>query len=114
MVGNTNLFVITKIWWERIFLHIEILASRQDASFYLKNPGYAPIKLESRQEEGCTFLTLNITCVSERSFLENGRWQIAAVSADGTGSARLMHILRISWIRCHVLFVTHRIRWHIL
>jgi len=40
MVGNTNLFVITKIWWERIFLHIEILASRQDASFYLKNPGY--------------------------------------------------------------------------
>lgn len=84
MVGNTNLFVITKIWWERIFLHIEILASRQDASFYLKNPGYAPIKLESRQEEGCTFLTLNITCVSERSFLENGRWQIAAVSADGT------------------------------
>ena len=52
MVGNTNLFVITKIWWERIFLHIEILASRQDASFYLKNPGYAPIKLESRQEEG--------------------------------------------------------------
>lgn len=84
MVGNTNLFVITKIWWERIFLHIEILSSRQDVSFYLKNPGYAPIKLESRQEEGCTFLTLNITCVSERSFLENGRWQIAAVSADGT------------------------------
>ena len=34
MVGNTNLFVITKIWWERIFLHIEILASRQDAVSY--------------------------------------------------------------------------------
>ena len=58
MVGNTNLFVdYRKYWWERIFLHIEILSSRQDVSFDLKNPGYAPIKLESRQEEGCTFLT---------------------------------------------------------
>ena len=113
MVGNTNLFVITKIWWERIFLHIEILASRQDASFYLKNPGYAPIKLESRQEEGCTFLTLNITCVSERSFLENGR-SLRFLRMVPRRSARLMPILRISWIRCHVLFVTHRIRWHIL
>ena len=60
MVGNTNLFVITKIWWERIFLHIEILASREDASFYLKKPGYAPIIVESRQEVGFSFFTLNI------------------------------------------------------
>ena len=68
MVENTNLFVIKKIWWERIFLHLEVSSPDSATIFYLKNSNYPSIKLDSTWENGKSYLTLNITCVSERSF----------------------------------------------
>lgn len=75
-----NLFTISNIYWERIFLHFVIESVEYDESvtFKLQNlytNEMVPIKYE-RNQDNRYYFCLNITAANIRSFLENGNWTI--------------------------------------
>ena len=75
-------FVISNLEWERIFLNIEVETNYEgQAEFYLKNErGTISIPLPCViKEEKCVF-TINMAAISDRTFLENGKWQLVAVT----------------------------------
>ena len=93
-MNNTLMnFNVFNLEWDRIFLNIYIEAdSDQDADFELElfdfvyNKGHKSlerviveknIKLESEKIDHRIYkITLNMSCVEDRSFLDNGRWRI--------------------------------------
>ena len=82
-------FTITDIWWERIFLNIEIEAEKEmTPRFFLRSEAGTEIPLDAAAAGGRHVITINIACVSDRSFLENGRWYIAAGN-DAKDSSRV-------------------------
>ena len=92
-------FIIDEMCWERIFLNIFVRVSgcsNVEPLFYLKQEkGSSKIPLEHSVENGRYRICINIACVSDRSFLENGRWLLTAVLPDGT-SGREEHVCKIS------------------
>ncbi len=90
-------FFIHSIKWERIFFEFDIEAKiSAPAEFALMRvnkktkkptegeeicPRLIPLKPES-VKEGKYHFSLNICCVKDRSFLENGQWRICAVCED--------------------------------
>lgn len=83
--GNAS-FTIDEIRWERIFLNIYIKVSGcgiEEPLFYLKQKNSSQkILIEHSEEGGRCMLCINIACVENRSFLENGRWILEAVISD--------------------------------
>ena len=75
-------FVISNLEWERIFLNIEVETNYEgQAQFYLKNKeGTLSVPLPCVIKDGKNVFTLNMAAVSKRSFLENGRWHLVAVT----------------------------------
>ncbi len=75
-------FVISNLEWERIFLKIEVRTNCEgQAEFYLKNEiGTISVPFPCVIKEGKYLFTLNMAAVSNRSFLENGKWQLVAVT----------------------------------
>ena len=92
-------FIIDEMRWERIFLNIFVRVSgcsNVEPLFYLKQEkGSCEIPVEPSVENGRYRICINIACVSDRSFLENGRWLLTAVLPDGT-SGREEHVCKIS------------------
>ena len=92
-------FIIDEMCWERIFLNIFVRVSgcsNVEPLFYLKQEkGSSKIPVEYTVENGRYRICINIACVSDRSFLENGRWLLTAVLPDGT-SGREEHVCKIS------------------
>ena len=92
-------FIIDEMCWERIFLNIFVRVSgcsNVEPLFYLKQEnGKCEIPVEHSVENGRYRICINIACVSDRSFLENGRWLLTAVLPDGT-SGREEHVCKIS------------------
>lgn len=69
------------IYWERIFLHMVTEDTElDDLCFYFKSKEGTLIPLECHNEAGRYHIIVNIACVHDRSFLENGRWTIIARS----------------------------------
>lgn len=86
MKSNDYMFIIDNIYWERIFLHIEIKTSFTDeVELYFVRDDNKHIKLELvdflRYEDGFAF-SVNVASVAERSFLENGRWKLVVKAAE--------------------------------
>ena len=92
-------FIIDEMRWERIFLNIFVRVSgcsNVEPLFYLKQEkGSSKIPLEHSVENGRYRICINIACVSDRSFLENGRWLLTAVLTDGI-AGRGEHVCKIS------------------
>lgn len=79
-------FTIYKIFWERIFLNIYVETGYPDkVDFYIKSEKGKEYYIDSiLQGEGRYCIRLNIACVYDRSFLENGRWYIVVKLPDKT------------------------------
>lgn len=80
MKSTKDLFIIDKIYWERVFLHFEIRTScLEDIEMLLVRTDGKKTNLDLvdflRSENGFSF-SINIASVSDRSFLENGRWKL--------------------------------------
>ena len=92
-------FIIDEMRWERIFLNIFVRVSgcsNVEPLFYLKQEkGSSKIPVEHSVENGRYRICINIACVSDRSFLENGRWLLTAVLTDGS-AGRGEHVCKIS------------------
>lgn len=92
-------FIIDEMRWERIFLNIFVRGSgcsNVEPLFYLKQEkGSCEVPIEHSVENGRYRICINIACVSDRSFLENGRWLLTAVLSDG-GSGGGEHVCKIS------------------
>lgn len=92
-------FIIDEMRWERIFLNIFVRVSgcsNVEPLFYLKQEnGKCEIPVEHSVENGRYRICINIACVSDRSFLENGRWLLTAVLSDGS-SVREEYVCKIS------------------
>lgn len=97
-VQNKYEYQITDFMWERIFLHFLVKTDDPgESEFFLikdstENSRLAETlkrkkecaKLYSEKCENGTFrLTLNLAAACGRSFLENGRWKLAAVTKEG-------------------------------
>lgn len=83
MEYRDNIFVIEKMYWERIFLNLNIKGSYEGSIlFVLENDKGETIPLQYKKNDDVYSITINITCVHDRSFLENGRWKVAAVLQD--------------------------------
>ncbi len=75
--------IIRDIYWERIFLHIVVEPIKKglkienlDFGFYNKNLDKF-IKVDPfKREDGKYEIELNVTCVSNRTFLPNGVWRL--------------------------------------
>ncbi len=66
---------ITHIEWERIFLHIDIESDMKDALCAVRNAATnVELPLETSRTDKGYSVCVNIACVSDREFLENGRW----------------------------------------
>lgn len=95
MKPGMNLFVIDKIYWERVFLNIEIKTSyKRKVKFYFKGENSKLIPIEYEDRTQAYSLSVNIACVENRSFLDNGRWKIVAVPDEGE-SGQQEHICTI-------------------
>lgn len=80
MENTDNPFVIERIYWERIFLNMEIFSScGVEARIYLKGPGGHMLPLEHVKRGGSYIVSVNMACADGRSFPENGRWTVVAV-----------------------------------
>lgn len=79
-------FIISKIYWERIFLHLEISASYdENVKFYFQNIEKKVQKIPIFCEgylDGKYLLSCNIVAANQRQFLDNGCWEIVAVSQE--------------------------------
>ena len=77
--GKKN-FLISDLFWERVFLHFTIETTDLEEAFFalksLTTQEIIPLNVE-KKEEGCYYFCLNITAANVRSFLENGHWTIA-------------------------------------
>lgn len=86
MKSNDYMFTIDKIYWERIFLHIEMKTLCDDE-----------VELRFVRDDGKTtnlelvdflhykdrlLFSINIASVADRSFLDNGRWKLIARVRD--------------------------------
>ena len=77
-------FEINNIYWERVFLNIEIKADETaDLRFFLKERSGRMVPVKHEACHGQITICLHIACIDGRSFLENGRWQLVAL-ANGT------------------------------
>ena len=89
-------FQITKLGWERIFLHLDIETDcREQVKFLMeKIEGTSKERIDISPESfenGVYSFVLNITAVNGRNFLENGKWRIIAVVADSEHFTTLSH-----------------------
>lgn len=73
--------VITKIEWERIFLHIYIDSSEDREMGFYNKPSKKFIVIKPTKEDNCHF-EINMTCVHNRAFLDNGNWQFGYFEED--------------------------------
>ena len=79
MVSDSSGFVIKRIWWERVFLNMEIMPGADEerpAGFFLRSDKGVLVPVEHSKKEDSYIITINITCVHDRSFLDNGRWYL--------------------------------------
>ena len=79
MVSDSSGFVIKRIWWERVFLNMEIMPGadeKRPACFFLRSDKGVLVPVGSGRKEDSYIITINITCVRDRSFLDNGRWYL--------------------------------------
>lgn len=78
--------VITDIYWERVFLHFTVM-DVSGKTIFLRRSGQTrlnAIHLKPEYEEGgYAHYLVNITAVKDRSFLENGSWEIGLFSERG-------------------------------
>lgn len=76
--------VIKDIIWERIFLKIIIsIKGNKNESFGLyneKTQEFVPVQLEKYKDN--YLVRLNITCVKDRAFLNNGEWYFGTLKND--------------------------------
>lgn len=87
MKSKKETFIIEKMYWERIFLHIRIVTSyRGEVVLYFSDGGGRRTNIEpvdfSHSDDEIAF-SVNIASISDRSFLENGRWQLIAETNKG-------------------------------
>lgn len=87
MGSKNDTFVIEKLYWERIFLHIEMRTDcREEVELYFVRDDGSRIAIDLvdflRSNSGIAF-SVNIASVSERSFLDNGRWRLMVKTSDG-------------------------------
>ena len=76
---------ITHIEWERIFLHIDIESSAKGALCAVRNEtANIEIPLETKETDAGYSICINMACVSDREFLENGRWFFVLKGEAGT------------------------------
>lgn len=88
MEYGQNSFIIEKIYWERIFLNIDIRSSYKGrVELVLEDESGRTVPLTYVKNSDLYSVNINITCVSDRSFLDNGRWTITAVMPDEGKSA---------------------------
>lgn len=93
MKSNEHMFIIDKIYWERIFLHIEIktLCNDKVELFFVREDDKR-VKLELvdflHSEDRMSF-SVNIASVAERSFLENGRWKLVVRVAGNDNTCHI-------------------------
>lgn len=86
MINEKKEFIVNKIYWERIFLNIEIsLKSGSDERIgvFLCNENGKEIPLDFEKQDNLLLLSINVASVHERSFLENGRWYLAISDESG-------------------------------
>lgn len=81
-MNNMDNIIITNIFWERVFLHIIIKSTNEDFKINEHEIGFYNkrlktfIPIESKEtDQGQYEFEINITCVKNRSFLENGEWK---------------------------------------
>lgn len=87
MRSKNDTFVIEKLYWERIFLHIEMRTEcREEVELYFVRDDGSRVAIDLvdflRSNSGIAF-SVNIASVSERSFLDNGRWRLMVKTPDG-------------------------------
>lgn len=74
---------ITNIEWERIFLNIEIRSDAKEGICYVQNSRNSErYALETEPIKDGFKMCINMSCVHDREFLENGRW-IFVLEHDG-------------------------------
>ncbi|NLD19045.1 MAG: teichoic acid biosynthesis protein [Clostridiales bacterium] len=79
MLTEVKSFVINKIYWERIFFNLVIEPFAEcDGEYFLRNSEGKEIPLSGKKEGEFFHISINMACVENRSFLENGRWFIVA------------------------------------
>lgn len=76
--------VVTDIYWERIFLHIE-LKDAFDKKLYLRGHGefYSLIQKKTDKGENTSEIVINMSAVSNRTFMENGSWRMGYFNIEG-------------------------------
>lgn len=78
--------IITNIEWERIFLNIEISSDEREGVAFVHNAKTSEkYPLESVKTENGFRVSINMACVHDREFLENGRWTFVIESNGHTG-----------------------------
>lgn len=87
MGSKNDTFVIEKLYWERIFLHIEMRTEcREEVELYFVRDDGSRVAIDLvdflRSDSGIAF-SVNIASISERSFLDNGRWRLMVKTPDG-------------------------------
>ncbi len=78
-------WMIRDISWERIFFEFTIEATQEASvrfAFQKIDDGSLLEIVPERKEGNLYFFSVNITCVSKRSFLENGEWRICVLLED--------------------------------
>lgn len=87
MGSKNDTFVIEKLYWERIFLHIEMRTEcREEVELYFVRDDGSRVAIDLvdfLRSDSCIAFSVNIASISERSFLDNGRWRLMVKTPDG-------------------------------
>lgn len=77
--------IIEDIFWERVFLNFVVsgkgFENKEIGLYNEKTSEFVPVELK-KSDEGKLFVRLNITCIKDRMFLNNGRWYFGFFDND--------------------------------
>lgn len=88
MNESNIIFEVSKLSWERVFLHLEIRTNcMEEVRFHLerfnKDKTYETVPLTyEKQEKGTYYFCCNIAAMNGREFLNNGKWKVIAVTKE--------------------------------
>lgn len=74
-------YTIDKIEWERVLLKIHVSCDN-NADFFFAGKNKERYRIDSERSGDGYILKINISCVHNRHFLDNGRWHIIARMGD--------------------------------
>lgn len=85
-------YTIDKIEWERVLLKIHVSCDN-NSDFFFVGKNKERYRIDSERSGDGYILKINISCVHNRHFLDNGRWHIIARREDKETICQVQHKL---------------------